>query len=191
MFDKITGFVADALNNTGSVASGKSGFFSLPWYLILLIILVVIGVYVYFSFTLMKISQKTKTEPYWLAWVPVGDFYLLSRIAKMHWWPVVPGVIGFIFSILGYVFFFLPVSSPEFNTPLSGILIFWSVLFFLGLCLTVVFSVFFYIWFWKTFEAVGKPGWWVLMGLIPYVGILILLVLLGIIVWEKPSNKIK
>jgi len=37
------------------------------------------------------------------------------------------------------------------------------------------------IWLWKTFEAIGKPGWWALLMLVPVLNIIIL----GVAAWSK------
>ena len=49
----------------------------------------------------------------------------------------------------------------------------------------IVFSVFVIIWQWKMLEAIKKPGWWVLLVLIPGVGTLVWLILLGVAAWGK------
>lgn len=56
---------------------------------------------------------------------------------------------------------------------------------FLNFVAFVVLLVFMYIWMWKSFERVGRPGWWPLLGLIPAVGTIIYLILLGIAAWGK------
>lgn len=64
----------------------------------------------------------------------------------------------------------------------------WPWLLLIGMFIPVlnfiaspVFTVFAIIWHWKMFEAVGRPGWWGVMLLIPIVG----LVLVGIAAWSK------
>ena len=63
---------------------------------------------------------------------------------------------------------------------------------YVGLISAIVFIIFSIIWMWKTFEAIKKPGWWVLLNFIPLVGTLIYLVLLGVAAWSKdnPPEKI-
>jgi hypothetical protein len=56
--------------------------------IIIFILLLLLAVYVYSSLTLMIVAQKTGTEHAWLAWVPIGNLYLTSKIAGMHWWPL-------------------------------------------------------------------------------------------------------
>jgi len=49
----------------------------------------------------------------------------------------------------------------------------------------ITFMVFAFIWLWKLFEKIGKPGWWPLLALIPGVGVIIFLILAGIAAWGK------
>ena len=63
---------------------------------------------------------------------------------------------------------------------------------FLNVVLILTFVVFWYIWMWKTFSALGRPGWWVLLGLIPVAGGIIFLIILGVAAWgnqEKVKKK--
>lgn len=52
--------------------------------------LVVIGIasYVYLALTMMLTAQRLKVKNAWLAWIPIANLVLLSKMAKMHWWPV-------------------------------------------------------------------------------------------------------
>ena len=54
----------------------------------LLMFALLVGLYVYTSFTLMKVAERLKTKPAWLAWVPIGNLYLMSKMAKMQCWPI-------------------------------------------------------------------------------------------------------
>lgn len=56
---------------------------------------------------------------------------------------------------------------------------------FISIIAAIAFAVFSYIWLWKTFEAVDRPGWWPLLGLIPIIGGIIFIILLGITAWGK------
>lgn len=42
------------------------------------------------------------------------------------------------------------------------------------------------VWTWKSFERVKRPGWWALLIIIPVVGWIAYLILLGITAWGKP-----
>jgi len=48
-----------------------------------------------------------------------------------------------------------------------------------------VFVVFEFIWTWKLFQAVGRPGWWTLLLIIPLVGIIIL----AVAAWGNAESK--
>lgn len=115
--------------------------------------------YVYLSLVTMRLAKKIGMARPWLAWIPVANFYLYSRMAGMHWWPVL---------------------------LLAGLLV--PGVWFKMLCL-VVFMVFNLIWFWKIFIKVNQPGWWALMPIIPVFGWLIFLVLLGVAAWSGEANK--
>ncbi|HRZ85152.1 MAG TPA: hypothetical protein P5277_00045 [Candidatus Paceibacterota bacterium] len=187
MFDKLTGLVVDNIQNITNVnadalilASFISTFVLM---LFILFFILFIAIYVYSSLALMKIAQKTKTKNAWLAWIPIGNNYLTSKIAKMHWWPLLSGILGFIVFILG--FFTLINSFDKLNTLL---VILSCLLIFIGICLIIIFIVFSYIWMWKMFEAVKRPGWWVLLSLVPYVGGILMLIFLGIAAWGKPGK---
>jgi len=62
--------------------------------------------YLYLSLTLMLIARKTATGSPWLAWIPLGNLYLMLVIArKPAWWLVllcVPGV-NIVFGILTWI----------------------------------------------------------------------------------------
>ncbi len=114
-----------------------------------------LAIYIYSSFAYMSLAKKTKTEPIWLAWIPIVRYYLISKIAKMPWWPIL---------------FLIGCAVPY---PM------------IGLASMVAFSVFFVIWSWKIFERVGRPGWWALLMIIPVAGPIIFFVLIGIAAWGK------
>ena len=63
--------------------------------------------------------------------------------------------------------------------PILLLIGFWIP--FINVILLLAYAVFFIIWMWKTFEAVGKPGWWAIFELIPIVG----LIFIGIAAWSK------
>lgn len=55
---------------------------------------------------------------------------------------------------------------------------------YLNFIAIITFTVFTYIWMWKLFENIKKPGWWPLLQLIPFIGQIIFLVLIGIAAWD-------
>lgn len=77
---------------------------------LVIFLIITLVIYIYFSLTLMRVAQRLKKEPAWLAWIPIGNLYLMSKMAKMHWWPIlllfgsfIP-YIGFFASILLTIF---------------------------------------------------------------------------------------
>ncbi|MEK6916205.1 MAG: hypothetical protein AABW92_00520 [Nanoarchaeota archaeon] len=130
----------------GLIAAVMLGFMAVFFVIVLVL-------YVYMGFALMKVAQRLKTEPTWLAWVPIGNLYLMSKMAKMDWWPML---------------------------LLLGI---WIP--FLGIFAMIAFGAFAFIWTWKILEARKRPGWWVLLSLIPFAGSLWSLVMWGILAWAK------
>lgn len=119
------------------VALGTLMMFALVF--IMVMMLIMIGLYIYTSFAYMAIARKTKEKYPGLVWIPiVGKLLISSRIAKMHWWP-----------ILLLIILVIPVVN-----------------IFLGIPAVIVLLVFSIIWMWKTFEAISKPGWWAIFMLI-------------------------
>jgi hypothetical protein len=54
----------------------------------IILLIVFVAVYVYFSLVTMRLAKKTNTKYGWLAWIPIANFYLYSKMAGMHWWPI-------------------------------------------------------------------------------------------------------
>jgi len=60
------------------------GFLGFVVFLVLMI-----AVYIYISIVYVQIAKKTNIKPAGIAWIPVvGPALITSRIAKMHWWPI-------------------------------------------------------------------------------------------------------
>ncbi|MBE0434132.1 hypothetical protein IBX73_11805 [candidate division WOR-3 bacterium] len=58
----------------------QPSYFAAYWLLWLII-------YVYISFCLMTIANKTGTANAWLAWIPIANIYLMCKVAgKPGWW---------------------------------------------------------------------------------------------------------
>ena len=58
---------------------------------------------------------------------------------------------------------------------------------FLGWGFSIAFMVFFYIWMWKICEIRKKPGWWVLLQLIPIFGFVWTFIVWGILAWSDKN----
>lgn len=72
-------------------------------------LLIIAAVYVYVALALSTIAKKTKTKDPWLAWIPIANVYLMTRIAKLPGWLIIPYVLTWIPIIGG---FFALISIP-------------------------------------------------------------------------------
>ena len=166
------------LNSAGQATAGSAGSSEAIIFILTIIIIIgtllSIGIYVYTSFAFRKIARKLGRSDGNIAWIPIfGKPILASRIAEMHWWPI----LFLLPSLISPPLFYFSVKSPH------PILFFVLILIiFVG---GIVFSVFYCIWHWKMFEKVGKPGWWILLYFIPYIGWILYLVFLGIAAWSE------
>ena len=72
------------------VAAAVAGFgIGLLITLIVLFVLLLAAGYIYTSWAFMKLARKVKVKPAGIAWIPfVGPAILMSKAAKMEWWPV-------------------------------------------------------------------------------------------------------
>ena len=118
-------------------------------------VMVVVGIvfYIYMALALMFTAKKLNDPQPWLAWIPVANFVLMARLAKMHWWPVLL-IIGFIIPILNFI-------------------------------AMIAFTVYMVIWQWKICEARNRPGWWVILQFVPFIGGIWTLVMWGILAWSE------
>jgi hypothetical protein len=74
--------------------------------------------YVFFSFTLMKIGDKAGVQNSWLAWIPVGNLWVMCRAAgKPGWWLILLFV-----PLVNIVIFFLIIFGIPINLGKSGLL---------------------------------------------------------------------
>lgn len=83
----------------------------------------------------------------------------------------------------------IPVVGPAIVASQVAEMHWWPILLLIGsfipvvnIIVILVFTIFFIIWMWKTFEAVGRPGWWAIFMIIPILNI-VYLVFLGIAAW--------
>jgi len=88
----------------GSAAGALIGAFAglLIFFIIAILILAIAG-YIYTSYAFMVIGRRNKLKSPGLAWIPiVGPGLIASKVAKMHWWPLLL-LIGFWIPYLGSV----------------------------------------------------------------------------------------
>ncbi len=125
-----------------------------------------ISVYILTAVAFMKIAKKTNTEPVWLAWIPIANLYLISKIAREHWWPMLSLVV------------IIPAILIGLATGINEIII-------VGILVAVFFGIVVITWEWKMFRRMGYPGWWVLSPLIPMVGQYVFIFLLMVVAWRS------
>jgi len=66
-------------------------------------VIIAVAFYVYLSYSLQVIADKTNTENSWMAWVPIVNLYLLCKIAgKPGWW-----IILFLIPLVNIVVFII------------------------------------------------------------------------------------
>jgi len=122
------------------------------------IILSIIGIfviYLYLALAYSKISKKAKLNNPGIAWMPyMGVLAVIFESAEAHWWPFLVSTIGLLLSaLLG----FLGVIYGSTLSTLSSVVLALSL---------IVFGIMTIIWHWKTYEVVGKPGWWILITVV-------------------------
>jgi len=172
LLSKITGLVINNTNSSTNVLHSSSSLIYLIIFYLISLFIISLGIYIYSALAYSALAKKTKTEPKWLAWIPIARYVLVAKMAKMFWTPIL---------------FFIPLVLLIPSWFVSKIL--FIILLILALLCGIAFAVFHFIWHWKIFERVGKPGWWVLLSLIPYAGVIIFLVFLGIAAWnDKKYN---
>jgi hypothetical protein len=127
------------------------------------LLFMIIG-YIYSSITLMITANKLKTQNSWLAWVPIGNYYLKAKMAKKNPWPTFLYILfvpSFAIAIYSFIVTMSKVNSGEFPTE--------SVLFIAAIGVMVVtgliISIFDYIYTWKICEARKRPGYWAIIPL--------------------------
>lgn len=156
---------------------GPKTIISLIFLLILLLILLIF--YIYISSAFSSLAKKKDFSHPGVAWIPIiGPFIIMSNLAKMHWWPIL--LLIFVpFKIIPIMFLPFPILIT-------------MILGYFGLVALLALTIFSFIWMWKTFNAVNRPGWWVLFNLVPILGNIIFLILLGVAAWgnkELPTTK--
>lgn len=123
--------------------------------LYLYLIIIILALYVYLSIAYSKIGEKAKLGSPGIAWMPfIGPIVTIFETSKKHWWP-------FLMLTLGYALGILVMSLGLSDN---------SVVFYIGLGILVatflIFTIMAIIWHWKTYEAIGRPGWWILIPVI-------------------------
>jgi hypothetical protein len=208
-------FLANAISEAEGIPTDSLGMLDPAIFFIMAAVFIVIVLisYVYQSLTLMITAKKLNKPNSWLAWIPIGDFYLKSKMAGMRAWPIllfIPMALGLgilIVSYGGLMVSMMPLISEgqedvdldALPPEMSGMAVMSSFGILGGLALFVPFmlaiTVFVYIYHYKICSARGRPGWWALIplvslvfipvGLIPVIGSLMNnLVSIAVSVWS-------
>ena len=94
-------------------AGAITGLFALGAIMLVFAFVLLVAVYIYTSLAMMTVARKLKAKPEWLAWVPIANLFLMAKMAKKDWWPVllligalIPGI-GMLFLIAFGVFYII------------------------------------------------------------------------------------
>jgi len=141
---------------------------------IVILSIIFLAVYAYKAWAWHTIAKKLKYKNYWLAWIPLANFFLLPILAKKRWeW-------GFII-LIPFVFW------PLILVPFLGI-----TLLYLGVAFLGVMSV---IWTWNIYEQRKYPGWLSLMPILMIIPIINIfaaigeLIVIGFVAWKDQEIK--
>jgi len=88
------GSTSPPLNIFGSDFYKRAFIVWSPFLFFLLII--ILPIYIYVALALITIAKKTGTGNSWFAWIPILNFILAARIAKVSLWTVIPAFIPFV-----------------------------------------------------------------------------------------------
>ncbi|NCP72176.1 hypothetical protein GW835_02165 [archaeon] len=150
------------------------GFGSLLVFMFYFAIIILLAVFLYKAFALYTIAKKLNSKYAFLAWIPIGQYFLYPILAEERWeW-------GFIA--------LLPIVAPLLFLPFTlipFINMFLSLLILIGTLILVSFRTY---WIWKIFEKRNYHGALSLLTLVSLAN----LIVLGIVAWvDKPSKKEK
>ena len=123
---------------------------------------------------------------------------LLALIAGMILFVIIVAIVLYIYCSLAFMSIgrkaklsapglaWIPSIGPSIISFQASKMHWWPWLLLIGFIIPFVniiailmFVIFGVVWRWKMFEAINRPGWWAIMGLIPVVG----LVFIGIAAW--------
>ena len=84
--------------------------------------------YVYAALALMYIGKRTNTENAWLAWIPIANIYLMTKIGKIHpaWTLVILlsfiPMVGSLLLMIAMVYFWWKIAEARSKPGWWGIL---------------------------------------------------------------------
>ena len=105
--------ISGLFSGDGSTVLPIAALVGVGMVLFAILMLFVVAVYIYTSIVFVRIAKKTGIKPEGIAWIPVvGPALITSRIAKMHWWPIllligffIPPMLSFAAAVTFTVFF--------------------------------------------------------------------------------------
>ena len=108
-------------------------------------LIIALVMYVYFALAYMTIARKLKTEPAWLAWIPIANVYLVWKMSAAPVWSLVvfiAGVFAGVIPIIGFILAFAPLAMSVY-------------------------------WMWLIAEKRNFPGWISLLMLVPIANVVL------------------
>ncbi|MCF7866556.1 hypothetical protein K9L67_01310 [Candidatus Woesearchaeota archaeon] len=172
--------------------------FEILFFLLIGLAVLALFQYIYYSFAFMYIGKKAKIKNPAIAWVPIfGPSIVSYRASKMNRLPWYIFGFSILIMALGGLLLLL-------NTGISAFIFLAIVLVVLSYIGMLYFSVMGFIWLWKMFKRVNKPGWWSLiplfalpfnflsyvpglyfLGFIQFIFGIWFLIVIGIAAWSK------
>jgi len=149
---------------------------------LIFIIIIILATYIYSSLAWMIIARKLKYSKPWLAWIPFANIAMILQLGEFPWgW-----VFLFLIPILGWITLisFMIFKLAEF--PTGGLIIFGLCSFlalFAGGILMIIAT-------WKIFEKRKYPGWFSLSMIIPYLGKIFYLIIIGFVAWADRKKRL-
>ncbi len=186
-----SGVLAGGLNPTSGLSLlGSQGLSGMVLGTFMIFIFAIIGAYIYFSIAFSSIGRKANLQNPSVAWL--SPMVTLFEVSKSHWWPMPVMIIGI---MLSYIVLLL--------SPIIGVIFLFAFYVFAGIVVLY--------WHWKTFEAISRPGWWIIIPVVllvlamvlPLIDIslsiftvifsiitgIIYAILVGIAAWGNPEGK--
>ncbi len=66
-------------------------------------LVVSLGVYLFTAYCYMVVANKLNVENGWLAFIPIGNLYLLTQCARVDWWWMLVAIFICLIPILGAI----------------------------------------------------------------------------------------
>jgi hypothetical protein len=108
-------------------------------------LVIALALYVYYALTYMTIARKLKTEPAWLAWVPIANIYLIWKMSQAPMWSLIVFIVGMLVGIIPFIGWILALAP-------------------------MAMAVY---WMWLIAERRKFPGWISLLLLVPVANLIV------------------